>query len=393
VPDDAESGIVAARVRMEGQAPEDVLTIPFVIVRRQPRRAGSVALLCGTNTWYAYGRRPKDQQATAGLSASFYSSHVNGRPFFQVATRAPIPRANPFTSESERAARTGSSHLVRPERYAEAWLRQRGYPFECITDLDLDGEPSLLQRFRALVICGHNEYWTDSMRAGLQAYLDDGGRVLSMSGNTLYWRVSYDAATGLLESRKTSDGEDSRWLSPRWWGERVHTDGKPGGTWQAVGQPGYRLLGLDTQGMIDDGTPTSFAPFTVKAADHFLFTTPEQVPLGPDRLLGARSLNGPQASGYEFDATPDHLGVRATPLEGLTVLASATDQLNIETMGKDPTHGGDIIHWLRPEGGEVVSIGSISFTGALPVDAAAATFVSNVLSHFGVPRKGVGSTL
>jgi N,N-dimethylformamidase len=328
--------------------------------------------------------------SVAGLTASFYSTHVNGRPFFQIATRAPIPRADPFASESERAGRTHSYHLVRHERFAEAWLREQGYEFECITDLDLDEEPSLLERFGALIICGHNEYWTDRMRAGLEAYLDGGGRVLSMSGNTLYWRTSYDPETGIIESRKTADNEDTRWLPPQWWGERFHTDGGPGGTWQAVGEPGYELLGLDYQGMIDDGTPTSFAPFDVLVPDHFLFRTPEAVPLGPEPKLGVRSLNGPQASGYEFDATPEQLGVLSAPLEGLTILASATDQLNIEWNGRDPHHGGDIIHWIRPRGGEVVSVGSIAFTGALPVDAASAAFVRNVLGHFGVRRPEAG---
>jgi hypothetical protein len=386
VPDDTQSGTYAAIVRLQGQVDEP-LAIPFVVVRRAPRTSGAAALLYATNTWFAYGRRPSDEVKVAGLNASFYSSHANGRPFFHVATRAPIPRADAFASESIRASRTRSYHLVRPERYAEAWLREQGYPFECITDFDLDDEPALLERFQALIICGHSEYWTDRMRAGLEAYLNRGGRVLSMSGNTLYWRASYDPETGVIESRKTANGEETRWLAPRWWGERIHSDGQPGGTWQAVGEPGYLLLGLDYQGMIDDGTPTSFAPFTVVNPEHFLFQVPEVVPLGPERRLGGRSLNGTSASGYEFDATPDHLGLKRAPLDGLTVLASALDQLNIEGDGHDHLHGGDVIHWLRPGGGEIVSVGSIAFTGALAVDDASAVFVRNVLNHFGIASR------
>ena len=65
----------------------------------------------------------------AGLGSSFYSTHTSGRPFFHVSTLAPIPRADPFGFESERAAAVGHSHLVRPERYAEAW-RERDFPVE-----------------------------------------------------------------------------------------------------------------------------------------------------------------------------------------------------------------------------------------------------------------------
>lgn len=120
VPEDADSGLYAALVRLAGQDPKDAVPIVFAVVRTRPRRPASVALLLSTTTWYAYGRRPADEVRVAGLAASFYSSHLNGRPFFQVGLQAPIPRANPYGFDSARAEHTGSSHLVRPERYAEA---------------------------------------------------------------------------------------------------------------------------------------------------------------------------------------------------------------------------------------------------------------------------------
>ncbi|MBV9543372.1 MAG: hypothetical protein JOY61_03235, partial [Chloroflexi bacterium] len=86
VPEDAESGLYVGRVRLEGQDPQQATSIVFAVARTRPRQTGSIALLLSTNTWYAYGRRPTDVLRMAGLSSSYYSNHISGRPFFHVPT-------------------------------------------------------------------------------------------------------------------------------------------------------------------------------------------------------------------------------------------------------------------------------------------------------------------
>ncbi len=76
----------------------------------------------------------------------------------------PIPHASPYLFESRRSTHTRSTHLVRTERFAEAWLAAEGYAYELIADSDLHEDPALLSRFAALMICGHSEYWTHEMR-------------------------------------------------------------------------------------------------------------------------------------------------------------------------------------------------------------------------------------
>lgn len=382
IADDAPSGIYAARVSLAGGS--ETVAAPFVVVRATPRHPRSVALLCATNTWHAYGRIPQDEVRIPGLTSSFYTRHLSGRPFFWVGARLPIPRADPFGFESARAARSRHSHLVRPERYALAWLRREGYPFECITDLELHGQPGLLDRFRVLMICGHNEYWSHQMRTAVASYLQAGGRVIGLSGNTLYWRVSI-GTDGCVESRKTSQ-PGGEWLPPEEWGERWHAeDGQPGGTWALLGEPAHEVLGLEMQGMIDDGAPAAFAAYTVTDPGHFLLHTPEEVPLSGAGTFGEANLNGPKASGYEMDAAPATVGAAANP-PGLVVIASALRQRLIEPAGCDPDHGADFIYWDRPDGGQVVNAGSIGFTGALAADPGAGALMRNVLAHFGVPR-------
>jgi hypothetical protein len=386
VPEDAPSGLYAGRVRLVGQPADESLAIVFAVGRTRPADADSVALLLSTNTWLAYGRRPTNDVRLKGLVGSFYSDHENGRPFFHVSTLAPIPGADPYGFESRRASRTAHSHLVRPERYAEAWLASEGYPYEPITDADLHADPGLLSRFRVLVIVGHSEYWSDEARDGVDQFLRQGGRLLSMSGNSLYWRTTFDPSMTVLESRKVVVGDDARWLTPADWGERWHSDdGREGGPFPFIGRPSHRVVGLDTQGMVDDGTPTSFAAFTVLEPGHFLFDTPERVPISADGTIGESNLNGPKASGYEFDVTARTFGLEDRLPEGMVLLASALGQRNIEWGGQDRNQGAEIIYWRRPNGGEVVAAGSIGFTGALTVDPGIQILMRNVMTHFGVP--------
>lgn len=387
VPNDAPSGLYAGLISCVGAAPEAARAITFAVVDTKPRRAGAVALLLATNTWLAYGRRPTAEGGLAGLEASFYSNHRNGRPFYYVSARAPIPRADPYGFESERSAHTRHSHLVRPERYAEAWLAREGYAYSVITDQDLEEDPALLERFAVLMVAGHSEYWADAARDGVDAFLRNGGRVVSLSGNTMCWRTTFSSDGAILECRKETKGADVRWIGPARWGERWHSsDGREGGSFPFIGRPGWHTLGLDTQGMLDDATATSFAALDVLAPTHPLFHEPEEVPITADGTIGAHSFNGPRASGYEFDATPDRLGLEPAPVPGMTVLASAIGQRNIEWNWAERDHGADVILWERSDGGTVFNIGSIAATGALAADAGVGTLVRNALSAFGVER-------
>jgi hypothetical protein len=388
VPAGADTGTYYVRVTLVGS--DDALELPFVVVRPMPRRVGSIALLYATFTWAAYARRPVDGTIVPGLVSSFYTNNLSGKPFFNVGFRLPLTSAVPFAHTTHRAAARVQQHLVKPERLAEAWLAREGYPYECITDADLDQEPELLDRFRTLMIVGHNEYWSRRMRDGIERYLDQGGDVICLSGNTAYWRVTYHADTNSLEGRKTNHGQGAEeWLNPTRWGERWHTDGLPGGSWEVLGEPPNQLLGLETIGWIDPGDPTAFAPYTIQEPDHFLFHEPEPVPIGSGGLIGTQCLNGTAVSGYEMDGLPQMIGMEpAGPTDGLALLAHAHQgRRYVEHFGEDPTYGGDMIYWKRPSGGRLFNAASIAYSGSLAVDPAIQALTRNVLHHFGVQRE------
>ena len=73
------------------------------------------------------------------------------------------------------------------------WLERSGYPVDVCTDVDLHREGrDLLRPYRLLVSAGHDEYWSDAMRAALEAHVDDGGAAAFFGGNTMWWRVVFD---------------------------------------------------------------------------------------------------------------------------------------------------------------------------------------------------------
>ncbi|HEU5474344.1 MAG TPA: N,N-dimethylformamidase beta subunit family domain-containing protein [Actinophytocola sp.] len=389
VPPDADSGTYYVRVTLAG-ADDDPLELPFVVVRPVPRRPRSVALLYATFTWTTYARRSTDGVNIPGLASSAYTRNISGRLFFNLGMKLPMPRVRPFRHPSHLCDATVHQHLVRPERHAESWLASEGYAYECITDAELDADPGLLEEFSALMIVGHNEYWTQRMRDGVEEYLSGGGNVLCFSGNTAFWRVGYDQDTKVIETRKTThpgEGTGVAWLPPQEWGERWHTDGRPGGKWSYLGQAPSELLGLETLGWVDSGDRTAFAPFTVTAPEHFLLHHPDPVPLEPGGLIGTRSHDGPAVSGYEVDGLPEVQGMPALDPKGLTVLAHADHGPRfVAHWGADSGHGADLIYWERPAGGRVLNAGATNYPGALAVDPGLQVLTRNVLHHMGIGK-------
>lgn len=72
-----------------------------------------------------------------------------------------------------------------------AWLEKNGYAVDFCTDLDLHEEHDLLAPYRLLLSVGHDEYWSDEMRAHVEAFIRQGGNVAFFSGNTCWWHIEF----------------------------------------------------------------------------------------------------------------------------------------------------------------------------------------------------------
>jgi hypothetical protein len=142
---------------------------------------------------------------------------------------------------------------------AIAWLERNGYgdAIEYCTDLDLHQDAELLGRYRLLVSCGHDEYWSRRMRDHAERFVAAGGNVAFFGGNTCWWRVHVvDGGSGLMCFKYRpglSGGPD------QWWNGKAR-------------RPENRLTGASYRfgGGWWAGRRTA-AGFRVQHADHWVY--------------------------------------------------------------------------------------------------------------------------
>jgi hypothetical protein len=92
--------------------------------------------------------------------------------------------------------RPGSAFNDFPEFFNELpimrWLFNNNINVEYAVNYDLYSNPNLLNNYNILIIAGHSEYWAFPERIEVQNFERDGGNVIILSGNTLWWQVRYE---------------------------------------------------------------------------------------------------------------------------------------------------------------------------------------------------------
>lgn len=423
VPRDARSGLWVLRVRWIADGREYFTHATFVVRRAARRRPAPILLLASTNTWRAYnaaafGRPTPGLRQVCGTDGlpnsegdppafSYYRGHVAGKGTYQVGSLLPWPAAGPYLRYGDA---TDYSHLARADRFAQTWLEREGYAYEMISDLDLHRNPGQLRRHRVLVINGHSEYWSIEMYRGLKEYLAAGGRVIVLSGNSLFWRVSFSDDGRIMECRKVDAPGDQ--LRPEERGEAWHShDGRRGGMLRECGFPGWALIGLETLGWNNHGDVRNYGPWIAEGCDHAVFHSPEETGLKPGDKFGWRGEGRtPMANGHEFDVRLSTLAsLAAGPIPAGAVMPTDPPGIQRLANGVIPwkaggsafdyffrpirpatDQGGEMIWWERPDGGVVFNAGSIGAGWALHADPRWAALLRNVLHHFGVAKPTLG---
>lgn len=416
VPREAVSGLYSARLRFVSGGRDRLYDIPFLVRRPARRRPAPILVMCSTNTWRAYngapfGVWPDSLHAvigTDGLPNSagnppaycLYRRHAAGQGTYQMGLRMPWPVAGPYVLYG---GPTRYSHLMRGERFLHSWLGESGYRFDVAADDDLHRHPELLREYPVVMLNGHSEYWSLPMLQGLDSFLRGGGNLVVLSGNSLFWRVSFDPTGTVMECRKVDAPGDQ--MLPRQRGECWHgQDSLRGGLLRDCGHPGWRYTGLETLGWNNQANPKNFGPYVATGTDHFLFHHPEETGLQPGERFGQGPGGGlPLANGHEFDLrlstlaamqeqpSPPGAVVPADP-PGIVALAngiipwseggSAFDYF-FRPIRPKTDQGGEMIYWERPEGGRVFNAGSIGSGWALSADPKFQTLMRNVLAKFG----------
>ena len=76
------------------------------------------------------------------------------------------------------------------------WAEANGFELEYCSAVDLHTNPRLLDRYRLLVSCGHDEYWSWEMRDQVEAFIANGGNVCFLCANTCWWQIRFDFNNG-----------------------------------------------------------------------------------------------------------------------------------------------------------------------------------------------------
>lgn len=354
-----KSGLYTAK--LEQPSTGSYFYIPF-IVRDAPGTEKSIALLASTNTWTAYNFWP--YTADTSVPLSIYDGCPGEHPHTDtVSLLRPNPNASPdpldyacqdpvvypyFLNRTE--------HLLAGEVRIAEWLDRQtspARPYSVLTDVDLhNGGASALTPFSTVIISTHSEYWSPAMRTALDSYLRAGGNVVSLSGNTMYHIVDFDAS-GHMTKRSSQD-----WLPSE----------------QAP------VLGVANTG----NTPVVCNDYKVRSSRHWAI--PAALAAGtsigasgvitqlvvPPHASGDHSRTfctngGSGAAGWEFDYK--------YPVYARTYNHVA-----------DSATGSDIVYMRRASAGQVFSVGSITFGQSLLQEELTGGYlpgmIRNVLARF-----------
>lgn len=377
IPDDARSGMYAARLKAGGATYHAIFTV-------LPRRFGEnrIAFIVPTFSYMAYSdaQYEKHWDGSGVIYSHWHRPHPGIRPHPSAATHE---GAVPWTYDAD-------SHIT-------DWLEACGYGVDFVTDHDIHHDPSLLSHYRVLLTGTHPEYISGQMWTGFEDYLTNGGRLMYMGGNGFYWVTSLSADGRYTEVRR-HDGSQPYQLPPA---EYYHsTSGEFGGIWRFRGYAPQELVGVGftAQGFAAiAGLATYCRPYTVlddgrSPAGAWVFAgvdTSTAIGDFPSLIYPG----GP--AGLEIDRADYALGTPATTL----VLASATGfgdeyQHTVEEVSSaNAMQGGTLNHLVRadmtlryyPNGGAVWSTGSIAWSGSLSYndyENAVSRITRNVLDLF-----------
>ena len=386
VPDDLPSGAYAFHLAAE----EGEDWLPFYVLPRRTGPFAPIAFLAPTFTYQAYANHARgnaDAAYRARVGAwhaypynpddypiygrSTYNRHVDGSGIAFSSRLRPWLTMRPGFLTFDDARGSGLRHYP-ADLHILAWLADRGFAFDVVTDEDLDeGGAALLAPYRAVLSGSHPEYHTLRTLDALEEYAHrQGGRLAYLGGNGFYWRIAHEpAAPHVLEVRRAEGGIRAWAAEP---GEYYHaTDGQYGGLWRRNRRPPQRLAGVGFSGQgVFEGTHYRRLPASYEARHAWMF---EGI---SEEIIGDYGLSGGGAAGFELDradatlGTPDNAVILARSEDPPASFVTVPEELltHLVTVSGEPADAlkrAEIVYFETVGGGAVFSVGSITFCGSL----------------------------
>jgi N,N-dimethylformamidase len=331
------------------------------------RGNADAAYMARVADWSAYPHNP-DHYPTYGRST--YNVHEDDAGVFFSSRLRPILTMRPGFMTFNEPRGSGTRHYI-ADSHLLAWLEEKSFAFDIVTDEDLDNEGvAAIAPYRALLTGSHPEYHTERMLDALTQYKQRGGRIAYLGGNGFYWRIGRSLDLPHIIEVRRAEGGVRAWAAEP--GEYFHmTDGAMGGMWRRSRRPPQQLVGV------------GFAAQGLYEATYYRRTEASRDPqhawifAGVDEdIIGDYGLSAGGAAGFELDRADASLG---TPDNAVVLARSENPPASMALVFEDLLSPGrtltgeppddlvraDMIYFATPSGGEVFSVGSITFCGSL----------------------------
>ena len=178
--------------------------VMFIV--RDDDGASDLLFQTSDTTWQAYNTYGGNSLYAGSPDSRAYKVSYN-RPFI---TRGNAPEDWVFNAEYP---------MVR-------WLERNGYDVSYTTGVDSDRLPAELLEHKLFLSVGHDEYWSGTQRANVEAARDAGVNLAFFSGNEVFWKTRWENRTAARSSptrRRTPNAQDrpeasiwtGTWRDPR----------------------------------------------------------------------------------------------------------------------------------------------------------------------------------
>ncbi len=336
VPADAVSGIYLAKlVREDGTAGSSHM----VFVVRDDNGGSDMLFQTSDTTWQAYNQYGGASLYTGGPGPQGGAYKVSyNRPF---TTRGTSPEDWVFNAEYP---------MVR-------WLERNGYNISYTSGVDMDRAGAELLEHRAYLSVGHDEYWSNTQRANVEAARAAGVNLAFFSGNEVFWKTRWEDGNRTLVTYKETHANGKIDPLPFTWT----------GTWRDPrfsppadgGRPENALTGQLF--MVNADIPRAI---NVPAADgkmrFWRNTTVASQATGATATLPTGTL------GYEWDADPDN-GFR--PAGAFRLSSTTVNNAPVLTDHGSSFGSGTVEHnmtlYRAPSGARVFGAGTVQWAWGL----------------------------
>ena len=249
-------------------------------------------------------------------------------------------------------------HMAAAEWRFFGWMEQQDLPYDLYSETQFHFEEVPLSDYQVLIITTHPEYWSRDMYFRLKKWVfEEGGNLIYLGGNGLNCEIEFlDDHRIVYHNTDWSHGQDN-----------PGPDGTPQESrFDRRVESEANLLGVVFS---FPGIMTA-APYKVIDEDHWCF---DGTGLNNGDTFGERSLHmriPGGASGHETDK----------------ISPQSPPNTRLLAKGLNPDNGGaDMVHFETPSGGQVFSVGSITWPACILVDEAVSSITSNVIRRFSAP--------